>query len=615
MIFFPFKKVRKFQDEFLKDVSSVIRSGSCLLAHAPTGLGKTSAVLVPLLDFAIKNDKTIFFLTPRHTQHKLIIDTLRLIKSKSSYDFCVVDLIGKKWMCAIPGVSELGSHDFGELCRELRLNNKCKFYNNVYVKSGVSVSAQDLIDKISKSPMHVEEVIDECVLNDFCPYEVTVQTAKRAKIIIADYYHLFNDFIRSSLLLKIEKGLRDAIIVCDEAHNLPDRMRELLSAKISNLSIGRAMKECKEFDKELFKWLSEFLNVVVKYGESVENEKLLKREWLLDVLERITGVELEDVATRLDKIAERVREGKKKVYCSSIANFLRNWLTDREEFVRLFTRERFRGKDYFVISNNCLDPSLATKPVLDAAYSSIVMSGTLLPLKMYADLLGVKNGVLKQYKSPFPRKNRLILVVPKTTTKYSKRSLDMFKHISDECLRLLNSNPVNCAVFFPSYALRDRVYDYLKFDCERSIFLERRGMLKKEKIDFIQKFKEYSKKNGAVLLGAVSGNFSEGFDFPGEFLQMIIIVGIPLNTPNLFTKALINFYDNKFGKGWQYGYTFPAMNRVLQAAGRAIRSKTDKGVIVLLDERYVWSNYFSSLPDDIIVTKHPEKYIQNFFSE
>ena len=131
----------------------------------------------------------------------------------------------------------------------------------------------------------------------------------------------------------------------------------------------------------------------------------------------------------------------------------------------------------------------------------------------------------------------------------------------------------------------------------------------------LEKFKSYS-KTGAILLGVVAANFSEGIDLPGDFLNGVIVVGLPLSKPDLETMKLIEYYDNKFGRGWDYGYLFPAMNKTLQAAGRCIRSESDKGVIVFLDERYAWPNYKRCFPEEagLKITKEYEGVIDEFYS-
>ena len=139
-------------------------------------------------------------------------------------------------------------------------------------------------------------------------------------------------------------------------------------------------------------------------------------------------------------------------------------------------------------------------------------------------------------------------------------------------------------------------------------------MNKSEREEMIESFKQY-KESGAVLLGTVAGSFSEGIDLPGDLLKCVIVVGIPLGKPDLETEELIAYYDKKFGKGWNYGYMMPAMTRVIQSAGRCIRTENDRGVIVFLDERFTWKNYYDLFPKDwdIKITGLYEKRVREFF--
>jgi len=238
---------------------------------------------------------------------------------------------------------------------------------------------------------------------------------------------------------------------------------------------------------------------------------------------------------------------------------------------------------------------MLTRSISGETRSMSLMSATLHPLPMYKDILGFPDDSLQEtYESPFPKENKLTLVIPETSTKFTGRSEDMYKKIAKICADITNEIPGNSAIFFPSYDLRNQVNKYFSDLSKKTLFIEESLMNKAEKMDFLERFKKY---NSAVLLGAAAGSFSEGIDLPGV-LKCVIVVGLPLSQPDLETKELIKYYDNEFGKGWDYGYTYPALNKTIQAAGRCIRSETDRGVIVFLDERYAWDNYLKCFPKD-----------------
>ena len=235
---------------------------------------------------------------------------------------------------------------------------------------------------------------------------------------------------------------------------------------------------------------------------------------------------------------------------------------------------------------------------------------------MYADLLGLPNARKIGFGSPFPSENELDLIVPTLTTKYSERGDDMIEKYAWYLQKSFESVPGNCGVFFPSYAMLHKVKQVLKDRTDRKLFIEKRRMDKEDKQKLFDDFAASKGEGNSVLLGVAAGSFGEGIDFPGEILKAVFIVGIPLKRPDIETQGLIDFYDEKFGQGWDYGYSYPAMNRAIQAAGRCIRSKTDKGAIVYMDERYDWSNYRKVFPSEkkMITSRAPWKEIEKFFS-
>jgi len=614
MEFFAHETMRPSQDQLILDVAATIKNKGVLFAQAPTGLGKTAAVLAPALKAASEHDLTIFFLTSRHTQHKIVVDTLVQIAKKSGKKVPVMDLIGRRAMCVNSDVNVLSSRDFGEKCRRLRSTDSCSYYSEIWDDKKLSETTRALLTGFRQEPSHVEDVISLCSSNGVCPYFMTQLLGKKARIVVADYYHLFNDTIRDSLFEFAHKSLSNSIIIIDEAHNLPSRIRELLSDSTNTFGVYAAAKESETFDKELSEMLREFGEFLEREILLIPQEARVEREWLLSSLESMWSMTLGDVIIHLDRISEKVLEKEGKSACANLSHFFSAWLSQGSEFVRIVSREYSSGKAYAHVSVRCLDPAVTTKNVLSRAHASILMSGTLKPLRMYADVLGLSNATLKEYPSPFPKKNKRTFIIPDTTTKYSSRSDTQYARIAAHCLRLVNNTPVNTAVFFPSYAVLKSVRSYIEESCEKTLFIEDRSFSKEEKTAFIERFKTYGNKGGAVLLGVVGGSFSEGYDFAGDVLRMVLVVGVPLGKPDVYTNELIKQYETRFSQGWNYGYIAPALTRVLQAAGRTIRSSTDSGVIVLLDERYAWSAYAQFVPDDAVTVKDPLPLVQKFFN-
>src|SRR3989338_1389238 len=616
-IYFPYSKVRDIQSNMISDVYNAIKSKKHIIMHAPTGIGKTISALAPALSLAIKNNLTIFFLTSRQTQHKIVIDTLRQIKQKFNIDLQCADIIGKKWMCLQHGVEAMSSSSFHEYCKSLRDDGNCEFYANTRKLTGQpTINAQHSIEELKiDGPCHVQDIIFEGKKKTLCPYELAILTAGNAKVIIADYYYIFNPSIRNSFLLKIKKELGNSILIVDEAHNLPIRIRELLTLKTSSLIIESAKKEAMKFNyEEIVKNLEIVEDALFSLSKSIETEGIISNNSLFDLINNKKSYE--EIMAELTFAGEEIRDIQKRSFVLSVSKFLESWLGSDIGYGRILSKEISDKKLKVGLAYRCLDPSLAAKEVIDRSYSTVLMSGTLTPTAMYKDILGFKDNVVeKEYKSPFPKKNRLNLIIPKTTTKFVERNTKQYAEIAKVCGNIINLVDGNTAIFFPSYDLLQNIQEFLSKQTQKPIFTEKPAMTKQDKELLLTNFRNH-KSNGAILLGTSTGSFGEGIDMPGV-LQAVIIVGLPLNKPDIEARLLIEYYDDKFGKGFEYGYVLPAITKCLQNAGRCIRSETDKGAIIFLDERYAWQNYYQCFPEewDMEVEMDYTSIIEEFVSK
>ncbi|MBD3203029.1 hypothetical protein GF327_01935 [Candidatus Woesearchaeota archaeon] len=615
-LLFPFTSIRKEQDKLLLLTDASIKHKRNLLCHAPTGLGKTVAVLGPALRQSLNNGYTTFFLTSRHTQHRIAVETLKLIKRKYDVSFNAVSIIGKKWMCIQPGIEALYSSEFADYCRKLREEKKCEFYNNTKNKSKFTELSKKVFGLISSiSPVATEKIIKICRQEKLCPYEISIALAANSKVIITDYYYLFNPSIGENFLAKIGKDFEDLVIIVDEAHNLPFRLKDLASEHLSTITLRRAVKEAKKFAYiEVVEILNKIQDIMLSIsGEmQIESEKLVTKKEFMHPLD--VSYDYEQVKQDFKFIGDTVRETQKQSYIGAVSKFLERWAQRDNGFARIISFKKGFRKPYYLLSYRCLDPSVVCSPIVKSISSSIFMSGTLVPIKMYKEVLGIEESQEVVFNDPYPKKNRLNLIIPKTTTKYKRRGESEYKKIAEITSDIVNIVPGNSAVFFPSYYLRDKVNEFFAVQCKKTTFTEDSKMNKSQRLEMLEKFKSYSSK-GAVLLGVSSGSFGEGIDLPGDLLKAVIIVGLPLRKPDLETKSLIKYYDEKFNKGWDYGYLIPAFNKTLQNAGRCIRSETDKGAIIFLDERFVWRNYYRLFPKDwdIKVKSDYKKELEEFF--
>ncbi len=602
-LLFPHAEVREVQKELIEQVDQTIKNRSHLIVHAPTGLGKTASTLPMALSHAIKDNLTVFFLTSRHTQHKIAIDTLKAIKQKHKLDFVTIDIIGKRHMCVAPGVQTLRTGDFVEYCKLQVEEGKCEYYTNTKKRNQPTQDAKMVLKRLeSIMPCHTEDLIHECSFHNLCPYEMTLLLAPKAKVIVADYYYIFNDYIRETFFQKAGISLDQCIIIVDEAHNLPNRLRELMTVKLTSVMLDRGIKEAQKYKYEETSANLEILKQIL-WSFNTEDEILISREQFMQEIEK--SVNFDQLIADFEFIAKEIREKQRSSYIGSIANFLVKWPGQDKGYARIL----HKIDSGIMLTYRCLNPLPISEPVIEQTCSTIIMSGTLTPTSMYKEILGFPdNTEEKVYPSPFPKQNRLSLVVPETTTKYTQRSEDMYKQISDKLVEITDKVPGNCAVFFPSYYLRDKVNEYFLTAGKKTVFTEKRAMTKQEKFETLEIFGKY-KDTGAVLLGVSSGNFSEGIDLPGDLLKCVIVVGLPLQKPDLETRELIKHYDELFGKGWDYGYLFPAFSKCLQGAGRCIRTSEDRGVIIFLDERFAWNQYFRCFPADYGV-----KIMKNYYA-
>jgi len=616
-ILFPYSNIRDIQGDMIKEVMDCIEKGESALIHAPTGLGKTIGVLGPALSAALKKGLTIFFLTSRHTQHRLAVDTLKDIKKKHGVNIVSCDIIGKQHMCALGEVDKLFASEFRDYCKKLRDYNACEFFTNTKKKSGrPTMKALSVLDELKRlSPMHVENVVEMCANEKLCPYEMSALLAKDAKIVVADYYYIFNADIRNTFFNKSGKELEKSIIIVDEAHNLPKRCRELLSWNLSNFVLKRAIKEADKFKlEEVRDKLYGIMDILEAFSsglDSKKDERLIKKDEFIGKIEDYDGV-----ISEFSFAGDEIREKQKKSFVGSVGGFLDAWQGGDKGYVRVISKKIGSREPYIELKYKCLDPSFVTKDVIDNAHSIICMSGTLTPTFMYKDILGFNDAREKVLSSPFPNENRLALIVPSTTTKYSRRNEEEFRKIAEICSEIVNLVPGNSIVFFPSYNLMERVYLHFIKMCKKNIFIEQPRMTKDDKHGLLDDFKSY-KDSGACLFGVAAGSFGEGIDLPGDFLKGVIVVGLPLERPTLEVKELIDYYDMKYGKGWDYGYVFPAMIRTMQNAGRCIRSEKDKGVVVFLDERYSSPQYYNCFPPDygVKISKVYVDRIKEFFDK
>jgi len=586
---FPFDRVRPSQEAFLADARRAIADGKHLVAHAPTGLGKTAVALAAGLEHAVREGLVVLFLTSKQSQHRIAIETVQRMEARG-VDLPVVDVIGKNAMCLQPDAPR-GGRAFHAFC-EMKVGSRaCSFY---------SADAEPAVAEIRERTLHVQDLIHVCERHAVCPHKAALETAKDAIAIVCDYNYVFSD-LQERIFGRIGRSLEDAILLVDEAHNLPDRIRGQQCGDLSLFGLMRAARDARQVDPALAAELGAVAQGVQAALRSFRREARVTRDFLDEIVEAASRggpvLRADDLAHDCRRAGEHLVRLGITTPLLDVSTFLRMWGEREEAVLRLAD-----GGTEKRVSYRLLDPSILSRPVFREVHASVVMSGTLHPTAMYADLLGleVERRVLRAYGSPFPPENRFVIVTPRVTTAYGRRDERMYRAIAEEITRFAAAVPGNVASFFPSYDLMERVLARVRWsDLPKEVLVERKTWTKVDRDQALQ-WLVSRREMGGLIVGVLGGGLSEGVDYRDNLLRAVCIVGLPLSPPTLEIEALKAYYAAKFGgeKGHEYAVVYPALNKVLQAAGRPIRGERDRAVIVLMDRRYLDARYVAGMPPD-----------------
>jgi len=594
--YFPFPTARPGQKNFMKDISSALREEKNLVAYAPTGIGKTVATLTSMVSWCKAKEKKLLFLTSKHSQHHIAVETLSMIKKKMS-QLSVIDIIAKEKMCSIKRTKGMKL-----LCQA------DERYDNCPLKGSNNHS---LMEHFLSNILHVEELVKLAGEADICPYRAAVDAAMYADVIVCDYNYVFSE-IAEVMIPRLGIEMEDMVLIIDEAHNLPDRIRENQSLKLTPKMIEKASKQCRREDEQLGYYISDVGQVLTDLDEAlsdrIDNEGTVEitRKDLVGRLDYLfastlsgdnrytTGIFIKELAA----ISDKFDIISKKNHIKFVLAFMEAWMTEEKGNLKLYSNGSRSMLEIYP-----MDTAGYCRSIFRNLSLSVLMSGTLFPGAMYAEILGMDltRTVIKHYPSPFPRENRLIVGLNIVTTLYNKRNTHMFQAIANQIQEISRYTPGNIAVFFPSYQLLGEISAHLeRCYVSKPTLVEDRKMSKMQKREIFNELKVLKKEGGSIMLAVQGGSLSEGVDYRNNLLDGICIVGLPLSPPTTKIIGLIKYYKGKFGKskGYYYSYVYPAINKVLQASGRAIRSYSDRAFIVLMDHRFGISTYVKAFPPD-----------------
>ena len=593
---FPYE-YRPGQRELVRFISNTVDDGMSPVVEAGTGTGKTVSALAATLPTVLERGMKVIYLTRTKSQQKQVIREAAAI----GHGILCVGLQGRTaascpMMRDDPDLASGTSEEISKLCSEYKRRDagecRCRFYANIE-----HTDIESWVKRIREEHPEPEGFARLCEEAELCPYEMLKYALPHADVIAASYPFVFMPQILARLVDWIGIPLHRTVIVVDEAHNLPDYLRDVQTFEYSRAALDLAEKEARENgDSEVHEGLTvtdivgvlrEVLGYAVK-EYLIDDDGILPPYFLEDELMSRLGMTsvsimrivqaLEDIG---DSIAERKKQRRKlpRSYIGSMGRFMRAWLTGSEEcHVRLVL-----GGDNPCFQSYCMDPSGASDP-LNECFASVHMSGTLEPIDAYIRDIGLDRAVPTTLNGFFPRENLLTLYSDEVSMRYEDRFIESnYARLRQLLYDTVNSVRVNTAVFFPSYQFMDRMLDDgVASDLGRDIYYERRDMPQEELMEVFDSFRT---SEGSVLFCVTGGRISEGLDFPDKSLELAVLIGIPYPKPTAKMRAMTRYYDAKFGDGRLYVSIIPASRKMRQSIGRLIRSETDRGVAVILDRR------------------------------
>ncbi|HRW33573.1 MAG TPA: ATP-dependent DNA helicase [Thermotogota bacterium] len=567
---FPFPHFREGQRRFSIMVYHTIKDNKKLFAQAPTGTGKTLATLFPSIKAMEKNlAGPLFYLTSKTITRQTVENTLNLLRTKGLKLKSIV-ITAKEKMCI--------NQEF-----------KCNPYSCPYANGHYNRINDALLEIIKEEGHYSRRMIQEHAKRfSICPYELSLDLSEFSDCIICDYNYLFDP--RAYLRRYFEeKG--PYIFLIDEAHNLPDRSREMYSAPLSLDRLRKLRNDVRHTESKIAISARKLETEVAYYflNENLET-KWKKKELPEDIKEPLETV-LKEIASYL---------------MTPGFDALKEKLTDYFFELNTFNNAMERYDDHYItIYDNteetltlyCIDPSLHIREMIEKGSSCVFFSATLSPLDYYKQLFGSKDDDYSLIlRSPFNQQRLCLLVNSKISTKYHARIYSAAAIVKN--IELMTKHTGNYMVFFPSYKYMEMIYHLFTEKCPHILTrMQTPLMSESEREAFLDAFKHSPEQTfvGFVLMGGI---FGEGIDLIGSRLSGAIIVGVGLPQIGFDRDIIKDYYQEKLGKGWEYAYIIPGANKVMQAVGRVIRSHDDKGAVILIDERFIRKPYPFIFPAD-----------------
>lgn len=564
---FPFREKRLGQRELMKAVYQAMNQNEILYAIAPTGIGKTMATLFSTLKALKKQDK-LFYLTAKGSGKNAPVDAVKLLASKG-LKIKAIDITAKRKICNA-GLKNCSPED-------------CPFaigYFDRLKDATVDIfSHHDIYDK--------ELILTVSNRHKICAFEFSLYLSYFCDIVIADYNYVFDP--KAHLVRYFEDDTYKPKVLVDEAHNLISRSKDMYSAEISEADIRFLRAKLTGLKPSVRSDCNKALELINGYREQLK-EKVLYCSTLQNT---DLNALLKQIASKCEQIFE---ENKKIDHRDEIMEVYFKLLDFNRigDIYGINHRQLSRlVQDYVSIQYFCLDASdYLLKTIQSSIHGIVFFSATLYPLEYHCNLLTKKEGKYIELPSPFPQENLKIIINNRVSTRYKNR-LDSIDTILETIESLTSAHRGNYIVFFPSYQYMQMVADCMEYT-DFELILQKNNLTDEEKNNIIERFKTVDNtKVGFFVMGGV---FSEGIDFIGEALSGVIIVGVGLPMVCDENNILKDFFEEQYHEGFAYAYVYPGFTKVIQAVGRVIRSGTDRGVAILIDERFTYAQYLSLMP-------------------
>jgi DNA excision repair protein ERCC-2 len=608
---FPYRELRPGQELILAAVETAVANREHLLLQATTGIGKTVAALYPALRYCLAHDKRLFVLTAKTMQQDMATAVLQLLNQDAA--FRSLRLRAKAKMCANDQI----------ICHE----EYCRFAKDYALKLQTSGVIAEIYQRYPA--IEPDDVFRAARAAEVCPFEVSLELAARAEVTVCDYNYAFDPYV-SLPDFSPDQDLSDAVLVIDEVHNLVERGRGYYSPSLSAGAARQAAAALGQLGESIYLRLA---SLCLKLAAIVE-------EAVRDCLDDVGGGD--DLFLGAENGGDAGPWGRDRAVETPLPEE-RFWRLRPEldaAFVDYLEHQRdhrsFRAEDPFVelyfdflrflnvlaaaddafsqfveicrgdcrVRVLCKDPSRFLGEVINRAHSAIGLSATLSPPEFYTGLLGFAAGrtAFVEIPNPFPAGNRRVVIDATVATTYRQRPT-YYDRIAERLAAFAEAVPGNCLALFPSYAFLAEVAGRMRLRAKR-LFVQRQADSDKEREALLAVLR--SAVLGDVLLAAVAGGaFAEGVDYPGDMLRAVAVIGPCLPGLSLERQLLKDYYQERFERGFEYAFVVPGMTRVVQAAGRLIRSPHDTGIVALFDQRFLESPYRKHLPADWLPGEGP----------